>query len=59
MADSKDTTPNKINFPEDARSKKEAQDPKNTYQHVSRSGHVFEMNDNAEGEHITLQHRCG
>jgi hypothetical protein len=59
MSDSKSTTPEKITFPEDTRAKKEAQDPKNTYQHVTRSGHVFEMNDNAEGEHITLQHRSG
>ncbi len=59
MTDSKIITPEKITFPEDTRSKKEAQDPKNTYQHVTRSGHVFEMNDNAEGEHITLQHRGG
>ena len=59
MTDPKNTTPNKMTFPEDARSKKEAQDPKNTYQHVTRSGHVFELNDNAEGEHITLQHRGG
>lgn len=58
MAD-KGTTPDKFDFPEDTRSKKEAQDPKNTYQHVTRSGHVFEMCDNAEGEHITLQHRGG
>lgn len=57
--DSRSTTPDKITFPEDARSKKEAQDPKNTYQHVTRSGHLFEMCDNAEGEHITLQHRGG
>jgi hypothetical protein len=59
MADPKDTTPEKMNFPEDTRSKKEAQDPKNTFQHVTRSGHVFELGDNAEGEHITLQHRGG
>lgn len=58
-SDFRRTTPNKLTFPEDARAKKEAQDPKNTYQHVTRSGHVFEMNDNAEGEHITLQHRGG
>ena len=57
--DSRSVTPEKITFPEDARSKKEAQDPKNTYQHVTRSGHLFEMCDNAEGEHITLQHRGG
>jgi len=59
MTDSKNKTPEKLTFPEDSRSLKTAQDPKNTYQHVTRSGHVFEMNDNAEGEHITLQHRAG
>lgn len=52
-------TPEKITFPKDAREAAAAQDPKNTFQHATRSGHLFEMNDNAEGEHITLQHRAG
>ena len=58
MAD-KMETPAKITFPADARELKASQDPKNTVQHVTRSGHVFEMNDNDGAEHITLQHRSG
>lgn len=51
------SSPDTINFPEDAR--KKATDPKYTYQHVSRSGHLFEINDNKGAEHVTLQHRSG
>jgi hypothetical protein len=58
MAD-KMETPAKITFPSDARELKASQDPKNTVQHVTRSGHVFEMNDNDGAEQITLQHRAG
>jgi hypothetical protein len=55
----KKTTPEKIDFPDDSRKLKAAQDPKTTYQHKTRSGHVFEMNDTEEGEHVTMQHRTG
>jgi hypothetical protein len=50
-------TPDTINFPDDAR--KKATDPKYTYQHTTRSGHLFELNDNQGAEHVTLQHRSG
>lgn len=52
-------TPPKIEFPKDAREDKKSHDPKNSYIHTSRSGHVLEINDNEGAEHVTLQHRSG
>ena len=52
-------TPPKMTFPPDARENKASHDPRNSYIMGSRSGHVFEFNDNLEAEHITLQHRTG
>jgi hypothetical protein len=52
-------TPEKMTFPPDARMDKASHDPRNSYIMGSRSGHVFEFNDNLEAEHITLQHRTG
>ena len=59
MAEQKDITPSKVSFPQDTREKKEAQDPRNTYQHKTRSGHLIEMCDNDGAEHVTIQHRSG
>jgi hypothetical protein len=52
-------TPEKLTYPKDARENAASHDPKNTQVTSTRSGHSFEMNDNAGAEHITMQHRSG
>lgn len=57
--ESLDTTPKKMDFPEDSRKKKGAGTYPNYYSHKTRSGHLLIFDDSQGAEHVTLQHRTG
>lgn len=59
MTESKKTINETYTGLPDARSDKKTQNLLNTHVYRSKSGHVLEMNDNEDGEHVTLQHRSG